>query len=409
MDNKLLSDIFKSEYSNLIAVLSSYYGLKDLELAEDIVSDTFLRAMKTWSYKGIPEYPKAWLRKVAQNLMLEHFRRKKTFEEKIAPELRARTQQIKEIEITDKIIEDSQLHMMFVLCDNKLNKESQICIALRILCGFSIEEIAKAFLSNKETINKKLYRAKKAIRERNRVETNLTLNQYVTRLDNVLRVIYLIFNEGYYSSVNEDNIRHEICWEAMRLSIFLSEHKIFPKQKIHALIALMCFHTSRLDARISGEKGDLLYHEQDKSKWNSALIQKGEKYLKLSAEGDMVSKYHLEAGIAYWHTRDNNGKWNNILQLYNKLLTIEYSPIIAMNRTYALARANSIVEAIQEAHKLELKNNHHYFCLLAELYHMNNNIEKEIEYLNVAIGFANKKSEKELIKHRLEKASQLKT
>ncbi len=409
MDNKLLSDIFKSEYSNLIAVLSSYYGLKDLELAEDIVSDTFLRAMKTWSYKGIPEYPKAWLRKVAQNLMFEHFRRKKTFMEKITPELEARTQQIGEIEITDKIIEDSQLHMMFVLCDNELNDGSQICLALRILCGFSIEEIAMALLSNKETINKKLYRAKKTIKERNRVETNLTLNQYVTRLDNVLRVIYLIFNEGYYSSVNEDNIRHEICWEAMRLSIFLSEHKIFPKQKIHALIALMCFHTSRLDARISGEKGDLLYHEQDKSKWNSALIQKGTKYLKLSAEGNIVSKYHLEAAIAYWHTRDNNGKWNNILQLYNKLLTIEYSPIIAMNRTYALARANSIVEAIQEAHKLELKNNHHYFCLLAELYHMNNNVEKEIEYLNIAIGFVNKKSEKELIKHRLEKASRLKT
>ena len=302
MDNKLLSDIFKSEYSNLVAVLSTYYGLKDLELAEDIVSDTFLRAMKAWSHKGIPEYPKAWLRKVAQNLMLEHFRRKKTFEEKITPELKARTQQIGEIEITDKIIEDSQLHMMFVLCDNELSKESQICIALRILCGFSIEEIAKAFLSNKETINKRLYRAKKAIKERNRVETNLTLNQYVARLDNVLRVIYLIFNEGYYSSVNEDNIRHEICWEAMRLSIFLSEHKIFPKQKIHALIALMCFHTSRLDARISGEKNDLLYHEQDKSKWNSALIQKGEKYLQLSAAGDIINKYHLEAAIAYWHT-----------------------------------------------------------------------------------------------------------
>jgi RNA polymerase sigma-70 factor (ECF subfamily) len=409
MDNKLLSDIFKSEYSNLVAVLSNYYGLKDLELAEDIVSDTFLRAMKTWSHKGVPEYPKAWLRKVAQNLMLEHFRRKKTFEEKITPELRTRTQQIKAFEITDKIIEDSQLHMMFVLCDNKLNKEAQICIALRILCGFSIEEIAKAFLSNKETINKKLYRAKKTIKERNRVETNLTLNQYVTRLDNVLRVIYLIFNEGYYSSVNEDNIRQEICWEAMRLSIFLSEHKIFPKQKIHALIALMCFHASRLDARISRKEGDLLYHEQDKSKWNLALIQKGKEYLKLSAAGDIVSKYHLEAAIAYWHATDHSGKWENILQLYNKLLTIDYSPIIAMNRTYALAQANSIVEAIQEAHKLALKNNHHYFCLLAELYRMNNDIEKEIEYLNVAIGFANKKNEKELIKHRLEKATRLKT
>ena len=405
MDNKQLSVIFKSEYSNLIAVLSNYYRLTDLQLAEDIVSDTFLRAMKAWSHKGIPKFPKAWLRKVAQNLLNEHYRRKKIYEEKITPELSAGNQQIDIIEITDKIIEDSQLEMIFVLCDPQLNRESQLCIALRILCGFTIEEIAKALLSNKATIHKKIYRAKKAIKERNRFEMNLTSNQYVSRLDNVLRVIYLMFNEGYYSSVNEENIRHEICWEAMRLCIFLSEQKIFPKQKIYALIALMCFHASRLDARKSGEKGDLLYHEHDKRKWNKDLIQKGRKYLNLSAAGNVITKYHLEAAIAYWHTEETKGKWNNILQLYNKLLTIEYSPIIAMNRTYALAQANSIEEAIQEAHKLELKDNHHYFCLLAELYRMNNNIGKEIEYLNKAIEFANKENEKELINSKLKKAS----
>ena len=404
MDDKQLSGIFKSEYSNLIAVLSNYYGLTDLQLAEDIVSDTFLRALKVWSHKGIPKFPKAWLRKVAQNLLNEHYRRKKIYDEKITPELGAGNQQINATEITDKIIEDSQLHMIFVLCDPELNSESQLCIALRILCGFSIEEIARALLSNKETINKKIYRAKKAIKERNRVETNLTPNQYVARLDNVLRVIYLIFNEGYYSSANEENIRYEICWEAMRLSLFLSEQKIFPKQKIYALIALMCFHASRLDARTSGENGDLLYHEQDKGKWNKELIQKGRKYLNLSAKGNIVTKYHLEAAIAYWHTEETEGKWNNILQLYNKLLTIDYSPIVAMNRTYALAQANSIDEAIQEAHKLELKDNHHYFCLLAELYRMNNNIEKETEYLNKAIEFATKENEKDLINNKLEKA-----
>jgi RNA polymerase sigma-70 factor (ECF subfamily) len=404
MDNEQLSEIFKSEYSNLIAVLCNYYGLTDLQLAEDIVSDAFLRAMKAWSHKGIPKFPKAWLRKVAQNLLNEHYRRKNIYKEKITPELVAGNQQTHVIEITDKIIEDSQLQMIFVLCDPELNRESQLCIALRILCGFGIEEIARALLSNKETINKRIYRAKKAIKERNRVETNLTSNQYVSRLDNVLRVIYLMFNEGYYSSVNEENIRHEICWEAMRLGLFLSRQKIFPKQKIYALMALMCFHASRLDARTSGENGNLLYHEQDKGKWNKDLIQKGRKYLNLSAVGNVVTKYHLEAAIAYWHTEETKGKWNTILQLYNKLLTLEYSPIIAMNRTYALAQTNSIDKAIQEAHKLEIKDNHHYFCLLAELYHMNNNIDKEIEYLNKAIEFANKENEKELINNKLEKA-----
>lgn len=405
MDNKQLSEIFKSEYSNLIAVLSNYYGLTDLQLAEDIVSETFVRAMKAWSHKGIPESPKAWLRKVAQNLLNEHYRRKKTFEEKIVPHFSNPVQQISNIDITKKIIEDSQLRMIFVLCDPELNRESQLCIALRILCGFNIEEIARALLSNKEAINKKLYRAKKAIKQRNRFETNLTTEQYLLRLDNVLRVIYLLFNEGYYSSVNEQNIRHEICWEAMRLCLFLADQKIFPKQKIHALLALMCFHASRLDARTSGETEDLLYNEQDKCKWNKELIQKGKKYLNLSTSGKLVTKYHLEATIAYWHTIDTEDKWDNILQLYNNLLTIEYSPIIAMNRTYALAKANSSVEAIHEAHKLALKDNHYYYCLLAELYRLNNNIKKEIEYLNIAIGLVNKKNEKELIKDKLERAS----
>jgi len=256
MDDEQLSGIFKSEYSNLIAVLSNYYGLTDLQLAEDIVSDTFLKAMKSWSHKGIPKFPKAWLRKVAQNLLNEHYRRKKIYDEKITPEIRAKNHQINFIEITDKIIEDSQLQMIFVLCDPDLNRESQLCLALRILCGFSIEEIARA----------------KRIKERDRMEMNLTSDQYISRLDNVLRVIYLIFNEGYYSSVDEENIRHEICWEAMRLGLFLSEQKNFPKQKIYALIALMCFHASRIDARTSGENGDLLYQEQDKRKWNKILL-----------------------------------------------------------------------------------------------------------------------------------------
>lgn len=404
MDNKQLSDIFKSEYSNLIAVLSKYYGLADLQLAEDIVSETFLKAMKAWSHKGIPEYPKAWLRKVAQNLLIEHFRREKVYNTKLKPELAAGSQQINEIEITDQIIEDSQLHMIFVLCDPEFNKESQLCVALRILCGFSIEEIARALLSNKETINKKIYRAKKVIKERNQIVANLTAKELTPRLDNVLRVIYLIFNEGYYSSVNEENIRQEMCWEAMRLGLFLSKQKIFPQHKIYALVALMCFHASRLDARASGEKGDLLYHQQDKSKWNKELMQKGLNYLKLSADGNHISKYHLEAAIAYWHTQEAKGKWNHILSLYNRLLTIEYSPIIAMNRTYALALANSVEEAIQEAHKLELNGNHHYYCLLAELYRMNGNAIKEAECLNVAIGLANKENERELLKGKLQKA-----
>jgi len=358
--------------------------------------------MKNWSHNGVPDSPKAWLRKVAQNQLIDHHRRVKTYQEKVAPKLNKTSAETSPQEITNDIIEDSQLQMIFVVCDPELNKEAQICLALRILCGFHTGEIARALFSNEEAIKKKLYRAKKSIRERRELNSELSKKDYIKRLDNVLRVIYLLFNEGYYSSIKEENIREDICWEAMRLTIFLAKQKHFAKHKIHALLALICFHVSRLSARKSGENGDLLYHEQDRSKWNRALIRKGEQYLNLSAKGDKISKYHLEASIAYWHTVDKPSKWENILQLYNRLLSLEYSTTIAMNQTYALAMANSVDEALTQAMKLGIENNHHYACLLAELYRMKCNYEKEIEYLNQALLLAKKVNEKEMIKSKLE-------
>lgn len=403
-DQQKLSEIFKTEYSNLIAVLSNYYGINDLQLAEDIVSETFIKAMKAWSHKGIPQYPRAWLRKVAQNLYYEDLRRKKTFEDKISKEVLYDHENSVTQEITESLIEDSQLRMIFLLCEPQLNRESQLCIALRILCGFSTEEIAKALVSNKESVNKKLYRAKKALQNSLSVDRELTTVDFKERLDNVLRVIYLLFNEGYYSSTVEENIRHDLCWEAMRLGIFLSKQQQFQMGHVHALIALMCFHASRLKARQSGDRRNLLYYEQDRTQWDQALIKKGQQYLNLSAKGKLVSKYHLEASIAFWHTQEQDGKWDQILMLYNKLLTIEHSPLIAMNRSFALAKAQSPEKAINEALKLKLENSAHYFCLMAELYRMNDNTDQEIINLNKALKLVKKENEKVLIRQKLERA-----
>ncbi|WP_109833328.1 RNA polymerase sigma factor [Reichenbachiella versicolor] len=401
-DQQKLSEIFKTEYSNLVAVLSNYYGISDLQYAEDIVSDTFMKAMKAWSHKGIPQYPKAWLRKVAQNLYFEDLRRKKTFEDKISKEIHPNNDFSDAPEITDELIEDSQLRMMFLLCDPQLNRESQLCIALRLLCGFSTEEITKALLSNKESVNKKLYRAKNILRGQLSIDRELTLKDFEERLDNVLRVIYLLFNEGYYSSTVEENIRNDLCWEAMRLGVFLSKHQQSKVEYVYALIALMCFHASRLKARQSGERGNLLYHEQDKSLWDKELIKKGQQYLNFASKGKHVSKYHIEASIAYWHTQECEEKWEQILMLYNKLLTIEYSPIIAMNRSYALAKAYSPDRAIEAAFDLDLKENVHYYCLMAELYRMNQDTDQEIFNLNKALRLVKKENEKKLIEGKLE-------
>lgn len=400
-----IAQIFKAEYSNLVAVLCHFYNVANIQIAEDIVSETFLKAMKTWSHKGIPDSPKSWLRKTAKNLLIDQIRRYKNLEENVIPNLELYNNESIETAFSEDVIEDSQLKMIFVVCDPKLNKEAQICLALRVLSGFNIDEIAKALFLTKETVNKKLYRAKKTIKLQDSLSFNLSNEAYIERLDNVLRVIYLIFNEGYYSSINEKNIRKEICWEAMHLCVILERNTKFSKSKVQALLALMCFHASRFAARSSDDNFIYLYNQQDKSKWDIRLIKKGEELLNKSATGNIVSKYHLEAAIAYWHTTEKETKWNNILQLYNKLLTIEYSPIIAMNRTFALAKANSLEEAIKEALKLNIEDNHYYYCLIAELYGMDSNKNKEIKYLKKAIKVATKSTEKLLIEEKIKKAS----
>ena len=400
-----LTEIFKTEYSNLVAVLCHFYGIQNIQLAEDIVSDTFLHAMKVWSHKGLPDSPKAWLRKVAVNKFIDHYRRNQFFKEKVKNNLLQYQKRTEEIILNEQLISDGLLNMIFAICNSNLKIETQICLALRLLCGFSIDQIAAALLSNKENINKKLYRGKQQLKKYKSNWNKLTPTDYISRIAPVLRIIYLIFNEGYYSSSTNENVKEEFCWEAMRLGIFLSEQTFLPQKNTYALIALMCFHASRIDSRTNSSGEYILYLEQDKGKWNTDLIKKGEYYIAKAANGNKVSKYHLEAAIAYWHTTDSTEKWNNILQLYNKLLVLEYSPVIAMNRTYALALANSVQEAIIEAKKLNLNNNYYYFWLMAELFRLSNEPEREIEYLTKALQLVRKNGEMNILKTKLEKAN----
>ncbi len=405
MVNNQLTETFRAEYGNLVAVLCHFHGIQNIQLAEDIVSDTFLHAMKVWSHKGIPDHPKAWLRKVAVNKFRDYYRRNQTFKEKVKGNYIQSQKQVEEIVLNEQLISDGLLNMIFAICNSTLKIDTQICLALRLLCGFSIDQIAAALLTNKENINKKLYRGKQQLKKYKDSWNQLNPDDYIVRIPPVLRIIYLLFNEGYYSSVSDENIRQDFCWEAMRLAIFMSKQTFLPQKDTFALIALMCFHASRFDSRTNSNGQYILYLEQDKSKWNSELIRKGEYYLAKSANGNKVSKYHLEAAIAYWHTTEAPDKWNNILQLYNKLLTLEYSPMIAMNRTYALALANSVQEAITEARKLNLDDNYYYFWLMAELFRLNKEPDKEIEYLNKALDLVSKNAEKDILKTKLEKAN----
>ena len=371
-DKALIPHLFRTEYSKITAVLGKLFGFEHIEIAEDIASDTFLLAAETWGMKGIPENPVAWLYAVAKNRAKDHLKHNAVFTEKVSPQIQKNSSELHEfdIDLSVKNIVDSQLQMMFAICNPVIPAEAQIGLSLRILCGFGIEEIAGAFLNNKETINKRLFRAKEKLRaEKVKIEFPGPA-EIARRLNTVLTTLYLLFSEGYYSLSQNTTLRKDLCLEAMRLNFLLLENEITNKPAANALLALMCFHASRFEARINTNGETVLYDEQDTNLWDAGLITQGEFYLNKAASGTELSKYHLEAAIAYWHTKkcDSPEKWENILQLYNRLLIIDYSPMAALNRTYALAQANGKDVAIVEAEKLKLTGNHLYYSLLGYLY-----------------------------------------
>lgn len=400
----LIPHLFRSEYRKIVAVLCRRFGFEHMEVAEDIASDTFMAAVQSWSYKGVPPNPTAWLYFVAKNKARTWLHRKTFFDGKIAPAIQKETPEIstEEIDLSPQNINDSQLQMMFAVCHPAISPEAQIGLALRILCGFGIEEIADAFLTNKETINKRLFRAKEKLREE-RVSIEVPGPAEMTRrLENVLTTLYLLFSEGYYSESQNSTVRKELCLEAMRLCTMLVENESANKPQVNALLSLMCFHASRLDARIN-DKGELvLYDEQDTSLWDTGLISRGIYFFHRSAAGTELSRYHLEAGIAYWHTRreDTHEKWESILQLYNRLLQLAWSPIAALNRTYALYKANGRQEAIAAAEKLKLTDNHFYFVLLGELY-SGTNRQKALENFQRALVLARTDNDRRAISRKL--------
>jgi RNA polymerase sigma factor (sigma-70 family) len=408
MENETLKNLFQQEFSKIVAVISRRYGLEHIEIAEDIVSETFLLAAESWGIKGMPPNPAAWLYTVAKQKTLYHFRRNKIFEKKVIPKLKTKQkeQESAELDFTMQNIKDSQLQMIFAVCNPAIASEAQIGLALRILCGFGIDEIAEAFLSNKETINKRLYRAKEKLRTE-KIEMEMPPeNEIPGRLGNVLLVIYLLFNEGYYSRTQNRILQKDLCLEAMRLGLILTEYEKTNLPETNALLALMCFHSSRFDARQTSDDSFILYEEQDEKLWDKQLINRGVHFLNLSAKGNEITSYHIEAKIAYWHCmkEDSKEKWEDILSLYNNLVIVNFSPGVLLNRIYALYKVNGAKAALAEAEKLKFEDNHFYFLLLSELY---KNIDKDKAEVNLqkAYSLAKTETEKGVIQRKIESLS----
>lgn len=404
-EQELIPHLFRTEFRKIAAVLCKHFGIAHIETAEDIASETFLSALETWSYNGIPQNPTAWLYKVAKNKAKNLQQRDKLFDEKISVELKNSSSILQEMEIdlSEKNITDSQLQMLFAVCHPSISIEAQIGLSLRILCGFGIDEIASALLTNKETINKRLFRAKEKLRtEKVKIEFPFAEDIHA-RLQTVLTTLYLLFSEGYYSESQDTVLRKDLCLEAMRLTYLLIENEQTNLPAVNALLSLMCFHASRFEARNNSDGAQILYEDQDEALWNQELISRGVYYLNCASTGNEISKYHLEAGIAYWHTikEDSQEKWETILQLYNQLLMTEYSPIAALNRTFALSKANGKAEAIVEAEKLNLKDNHFYFTLLGELYREIDNKKAKLNFQK-ALSLAKTQTDKQTLQKKID-------
>jgi RNA polymerase sigma-70 factor (ECF subfamily) len=403
---QIIQDLYRKEFSKMVAVFSSFFGLTNIELAEDVVSDSFMEAAERWKCDGIPPNPSAWLYTVARNKALHHFRRKKIHERKIndlQKEVSTVETNLPELDFSATNVFDSQLKMLFAVCNPAIVSEAQITLALRILCGFTIDEIAAAFFTSKETINKRLYRAKEKLRD---LELQLEMpmaEEVVRRLETVLHIIYLLFNEGYYASNSDAVLRKHLCGEALSLALMLCEQEGTNTAKTNALVALMCFHSSRIEARLSDANEYILYDDQDSTQWDEHLIAKGVEYLEKSATGTELSSYHLEAGIAFYNSLpgDSKDKWQQILHHYNLLLKVNYTPATLLNRIYALYKAEGSAAALRELVEVPSMESHFYYTLLGKL---NEDLHPEISILSYkkALQLAKTESERQIINYKIE-------
>ena len=338
--------LFRHEAAKIVSTLTRIFGLPNLGLAEDVVQESLLKALNQWSYSGIPENPSGWLMRVAKNQALDVLRRETSFrykEEEIAATLAQQYSISPEPEMLFSVeqVKDDQLRMVFACCHAVLSMELQVALSLKILCGFSVGEIARAFLVPEDTIAKRLTRAKQRLREA-AVPFEIPVGaEWPKRLDSVVQVLYLLFNEGYNASHGEDLIRYDLCHEAIRLTRLLIEHPAGNAPKTHALLALMLLQTARFPARIGADSSVLLLQEQDRTLWNRTMIAEGVSHLDRSAKGAEASEFHIQAGIAACHCVAESYEmtdWQQILSLYDLLVKINDSPVISLNRAIAIAK-----------------------------------------------------------------------
>jgi len=410
--SQLADHLFRHESAKLVSVLTRIFGIDRLDFAEDIVQETLAKALRTWPYIGVPRNPAAWLTQAAKNLALDHIRREKLHRDKEAQIIASfedwSSDPDSESPQFENEIKDGKLRLIFACCHPSVPVEAQTALALKTLCGFSPAEIAKAFLTTEAAIAKRLTRAKQRIREL-RVPFEIPSGDDLSsRLDAVLQTIYLLFNEGYKASTGENLVREELCFEAIRLAALISEHPTTNLPRTHALLSLMLLNAARLRARTDSDGNILRLKDQDRSLWDQAMIMRGIIQLGQSAAGNEISEYHLQAGIAACHcsARDyQSTDWPRILALYDQLVQIDDSPIVALNRAVAVAQVRgpqagiNAIASIRNCQSLE--SYYLFYAVLGEFESQLENFAAASRHLRRAVQLAEITSEKALLSARL--------
>jgi RNA polymerase sigma-70 factor (ECF subfamily) len=409
----IVEHLFRHEGAKMVAILTRIFGIEHLNLAEDVVQEALARALQTWPFYGVPKNPSAWIMRASRNLALDVVRRRKVFQNKQAEIIRLMDRDgaaLDEAIFSEDEISDDHLRLMFLCCHPAIPADAQVALALKTLCGFSVAEIGHAFLTTEAAIAKRLTRAKQKIHQA-RIPFEIPAGgELGQRLDSVLQSLYLLFNEGYKASSGENLVREELCEEAIRLAELLMAHPAGNQPKTHALLALMLLNAARNPTRLDSEGNLLRLKEQDRTRWDQAMIVRGMFHFTQSAVGEELSEYHFEAGIAACHcaAKDyDSTDWQQILSLYDRLIEFDQSPVVALNRAVALANLRGPKAGLQAVRRIRgLNKLSSYYLLYAvqgEFEMRSGNLQAAAEQFRRSFELAETKSERAFLLKRLQR------
>jgi RNA polymerase sigma-70 factor (ECF subfamily) len=414
MDTAALVDhLFRRQAGQMVATLTRALGSRHLSIAEDAVQDALMTAMQQWSFRGVPDRPEAWLFQVARNRALDRLRHGKMAAAK-EPAIAA-TQPLHEASAAAPLlrnelppVDDDQLGLLFLACHPALSPDSRAALALKLVGGFSVGEIARALLAQESSVAQRLVRAKRQLRDHDVSFGMPEPRDLPSRLDSVLDAIYLMFNEGYAATSGDQLVRDDVAAEAIRLARMVAAHPAIASPRSSALLSLMLLHAARFPARVDSDGTLFLMRDQDRSKWDHGMIAEGMRALDRASSGDAVSAFHLEAGIAACHAAAPSWDatdWAQIVELYDALLELTQSPVVAMNRAVAVSRVEGALSGLAAldaiANRAAIERHPLLPAIQAELWREAGDADRAIECYRAALRLARSTPEHRWLTERL--------